>query len=475
MSLGDFLYDDSDVDGVKNYLSIYESVKEATNNSKLVFLDNQELEDSIGYFIDEEEPQKALEITNYALSIFPENVEFGLLKAETFIDLNDLEKAMALLNAIENRVPYIAKIYLLKASVHEINNEDDKVIGEYHKALFNDVNEPELIYEELGFYFLSKENYIDAVKSFKKCIEIDKDNISVFDALTDVYIENLSTLEGLTFFEQFTNANPDCINAWFSVGRIFQAEERYLKAIKAYEKVLQIDEYNLISIENAIQCLKLTENYKRVIKICQYYNDFMYPYFAYEMAETCFDMGDTDESLKYYFQLYNENQKEIETVLGIARCYTFQGYYTKAFQFIDIGLKYNKDNTDLLVFKGLLLKETGDYTQAVEVLEKALCFEFEGENDEAFFELADIYCELNDYNAAIDSLLKGIDENANNAKLMFFLASCYYNSNNKEKAYSIFEDAYILDDSLYNIFFEKCFLAQNDIVFLDIIKKNGIL
>jgi len=475
MSFGDFLFDGSNADSIDNYLLIYKSVKEATDNSKLIFLDNQELEDSITYFIDEDEPQKALEIINYALSIFTENVEFILLKAETLIDLKKFEEALILLNIIENKEPYNARVYLLRASIYEINNEGDKVIGEYHKALFNDVNEPELIYEELGFYFLSKENYNDAVKSFKKCIEIDKENINVFDALTDIYIEHLGTIEGLSFFEQFTNANPECINAWFSAGCLFQDEELYHKAIKAYEKVLQIDEHHLISIENVIQCLKLTRNFKRIVKICRYYIDFMHPYFVYEMAETLFDMGEVDDSLKHYFQLYDENQNDIEAILGIARCYAFQGYYKKAFQFLDIGLKNNIDNTDLLVFKGLLLKETGEYDSAAKDLEKALLLGFDSDNSDVFFELADVYCEIDDFNAAIDALLKGLDENKNNPKLLFFLAACYYNFNNKEKAYLTFEDAIVLEKNAYNIFFDKCIIAQSDNYIMDIIQKNNTI
>jgi len=471
MSSGDFLFDDSNAESVNNYLEIYKSVKEATVNSKLIFLDNQELEDSITYFIDEEEPQKALEIINYSLAIFSGNIEFLLLKAEVLIDLKLYDDVLILLSQIECKEPYNTRIYLLRASVYEINKDDVKVISEYHKALFNDVNEPELIYEELGFYYMTKENYKDALKSFKKCIELDQDNNPVFDALTDIYIEQ-GALDGLTFFEQFTHSYTECINAWFSVGRLFQSEELYHKAIKAYEKVLQIEKFHLISIENVIYCLRQTDNFKRIIKICNHYINFMHPYFVYEIAETYFDMGEVEESFKYYYQLHDENPNDVEALLGIARCYSFQGLYNKAFQFIDIGLKKNADNVDLLVFNGLLLKETGNYIKATEILEKALSLESENDSSEACFELADIYCETEDYIAAIEVLQKGIDENFKNSRLMFLLAACYYNLNDKVKAYFSFEEAIGIDNCGYDIFFKNCFSAQEDNFFWETIQKN---
>jgi len=473
MSFDDFPYNDSDANSTQNYDAIYKNIKEAINNSKLVFLDNQDLEDSIGYFIDENEPDKALEIIDYGLTIFPHNVEFLLLKAETLIDLQEFDKAFAMLKFIENKEPYNTRVYILRASIYELQNKEENVFDEYQSALLKNIDEPDLIYEELGFYFSTKLNYSEAAKNFIKCIEINKDNIEVFEALTDIYIERLGAIEGLAFFEQFTNSHDDCFNAWYSVGRLFQSEKLYHKAIKAYEKVLQNDKYHFIAIENVIQCLKSTENYERIIKICKYYSKFMYPYFIYEMAETYFDLENAEESLKYYFQLYDENQNDIDAILGIAKCFAFQGYFQKAFQFLEIGINNNKEKSELLVFKGLLFKETGDTDNAIETLEKALTLQFEDDNCDVYFELSDIYFESNDFQSAIDILVEGIEKNANNHRLMFFLAACYYKNNDGEKAYFCFEDAMLLDNNFYNIFFEKCPLAQNDNLFIDLINKHN--
>ncbi len=474
MTFGDFSFEDEEHDDLNKYHIIYEKIKEALSESKILYFDNEDLLDAVEFFLDEEEIEMANDIIDYALIIFPANNDFLLLKSEVFIELAEYDKAFNIIDEIENKEPYLAKIYILRASAYEDMNRDEDALSEYIKALNNNVNDIDLIFEELGYYYLSKKKYHEAAENFKECLEIDTENSAVFDALTNIYLEHLGTLDGLSFFEQYTNKNPDSIYAWYSAAQLFEAEEFFNKAISAYEKVLQMDDTFTNAILNVISCLRKTKNYLRVFKICKHYKDTNYPLFLYEMAETHLDMGDVDEAMLVYKGILKNNDKDVGAIIGLSHCYLIYDEDVKAFNFIESALTENENNIELLLEKAFILKNQDKFKEAIEVYRLISDIDGISETNELSFEIADLYIVMKEIENARTELHKALIIYPNDARLNFALAASYYLLNENEAAYNYFEVAMAIEPDKYDVFFERCENAQNDTLFQDILKKHNI-
>jgi len=475
MAFGENYNNGAHVPDNERFYHIYEKVRDAQANARYFFLDSQELEDATSFFIDEEEYDIAGELVHYALEAFPSDTGFLLFKAELLIIAKDYVTARSLLDAVEVKEPYLATIYILRAAIYEAENNDEKALAEYEKALSIDVDEPEFIYEELGYYYLSKNVPEKALEWFIKYLDADRDNGSVFEVVTNIYIDTKNILDGLLFFEDFTGRYPDCPFAWFSAAHLFEYEKQYKKAVKAYEKGLQIDDSHIDAVLGAINCLRALNEYPRILKICNHYKDFNYPAFPVEKAETYLDMNETELALNEYMKIYEHDNTSTDAIVGISKIYKLNGFPDKALHYLNAGLDQNEDDVVLLIHKAFLLKDTGDFTEAVAIFESILDMEFVGDAGKIYFYLADTYLQADDLNASVNILIQGLETFEKDPELMFFLAACYYSSGDKEKAYALFEDAIAVDNEYYHIFFEKCTIAANDNLLLDIIRKNGII
>jgi len=475
MGFEDNFFEDSEEKEIEQYQQIIEDISNALETKDIIYFDSEELYDAADYFISINDQDKALKIINYALNIFPNNTDFQLLKAEVLINKESFKEAMHLLKEIEKKEPYNTHVYIYKANIYQIEGQSKKSIKEFQRALTLNVNDPEIIYEHMGHFYIVEEDFDLALENFLKCVELDNDNENAFRTLTDLFITEFDVMDGLALFEKFTSEHPDAIYAWYSAGRLFQVLKLYDKAIKAYEKALRIDNDFTDAIENVINCLKETEDFARIIQICKYYKDYNYPYFVYELAEAYYSMGELDLAKKNYFEIYNKIPNHTGSITGIARCFFVNYEYQKAFNFLDTCIKNIADNYELIFYKGILQKNYGLLEEAAITFSQAHNqSEFEDNSDLAF-ELADTYYLLEEFDKAYDVLLTNHNTNIFiSPKNLFFLAACYYNRNDLDKAYNYFEDAIKMNSKLWNVFYDKCTKAESDMIILELIKKYDL-
>ncbi len=475
MTFDEYNDKENSIPDFQRYYQLHSQVKEAQSTSKYIYLEIDELEDAVSFFIDEEIYENAGELLQYALEIYPDVAAFMLLKAELLIIHKKFDAARALINEVEKKEPYLTNIYVLRAASFEAENDEAKALLEYNKALENDVDEPEIIFEEMGYFFFAKADFKSALDCFDKYIAIDNENRSVFDMITNIFIETQSIVDGLIFFEDYTSRYPDCPYGWFSLARLFETDKQFAKAVKTYENGLRIDDTHTDAILSVLNCLRNLKDFKRIIKICNYYNDFNYPIFRVEKAETYLEMDEMELARTEYTDIYEKNPENTDAIVGIANIFKLEGYFDKALNFINSALIKDENNVVLLINKAFLLKDAGDFDSAIELFEKIISLEFVGDVSKIYFHLAETYLFTENIPSAINVLTDALDNYENEPDIMFLLAACYFLNGDDENALTVFEEAMLCDADCSRVFFSKVPEALNDNMILEIMKKNGLL
>ncbi len=466
---------DSGMPDFQRYYLLHSLVKEAQSNAEYIYLEMDELEDAVSFFIDEGIYENANELLQYALVVYPDAASLSLLKAELLIIQKKFDEARAIINEVEKKEPYLTNIYVLKAAIFEAENDEAKALIEYNKALENKVDEPEIIFEEMGYFFFYKADYKNALDCFDKYITIDNENLAVFEMITNIFIETQTIVDGLIYFEDYTSKFPECPFAWFSLARLFETDKQYAKAVKTYENGLRIDDTHTDAILSVLNCLRILKDYKRVIKICNYYKNFNYPIFLVEKAETYIEMDELELARTEYLAIFEKDPESTEAIVGISNILKLEGYFEKALNFINAALLKDDNNVVLLINKAFLLKDSGAFDSAIELFEKIVSMEFVGDVSKIYFHLAETYLFSEDLPSAINSLTEALENYENDTELRFLLAACYFLNGETDNAHTAFEDAMSGNCDNSKVFFEKVPEALNDNMILEIMRKNGLM
>lgn len=147
------------------------------------------------------------------------------------------------------------------------------LVGEYGKAaqmlsaavesdeenatyLFNLAN----AYSELEEYELAKKHYLDA-------LDIKPDHIPSLTNLADCYEATGDMDKALELFTYITRLAPENALAFFNLGNFLLRQNRHIKAVKKYEKAIELEEgfvdayYNIAWILNEVKVFETALTY----------------------------------------------------------------------------------------------------------------------------------------------------------------------------------------------------------------------
>jgi len=466
----DNYHDDDESGDFFDFEALYNTIESCLKNNESRYIDLAELEDTVEYYLFDN-INKALTVTDYALKIFPDSTSFMLYKAEILIEKGQNEKAFEILNNIETLEPYNARVYTLRAGAYMDSKQTEKAIAEYHRALINEVDEPSLIYEELAYSYLSLKNEKDALKCYKKCIELEKENPEPYYFITDIFINLGQTSEGIFYFDSLLQKDGENINALFAMGKLLEREGLHKKALNVFDKVLAHQNDHFEALFEKIHIFKIFNKYQEVIDICKQYKDVFFPYFVIELAKTYSEMGHTEETLEIFIELYKKQPEDLDVIIGIAESYFKADDLQKSLNYTEAGLLKYPESIELLLIKAQVFQAQNKTLEALDltniILEK-LDLDIFSQNE---FKLSELYFEMDRVELVIDFLSAFLNTDPFNAKLHYLLASAHYLNHNESEAYNSFETGLSLSYNDYAVFFDKCMLAHTDDTIYDLLEK----
>ena len=118
----------------------------------------------------------ARKAVSMALNQHDNNTQLILLKSELLILEGDIDNSYSLLKEIESIEPNNQELLIQKATIYSKKNQHNRAIKILKKSL-DFIDDPSEVWMLLGMEYMMDSNYYEAQKYFKKCLNLDPEDI----------------------------------------------------------------------------------------------------------------------------------------------------------------------------------------------------------------------------------------------------------------------------------------------------------
>ncbi|TVR80690.1 MAG: tetratricopeptide repeat protein [Saprospirales bacterium] len=343
----------------------FESMSKRGNSA---YFEDRHLFQLIGYYENEYSPEKAMEVTDYALKQYKYRVDFYIIKIRLLMQFGEYESALDLITQAENISPMEWDLKLMKCRIYArlkdfsgalayINELKELNMGQQdfldllleEAYVYEQMKQFDKMYDVLRNILLSKPDHPEALEHIWMSVEICK-NYRESIALHQVLIES----------------NPYIYQAWYNLGHAYSC-------LGEYEKAIQSLEYSFI----------INPEFEFGYKDC---------------ADLCFQIKNYDQALEVYLEYLDRFGPESEVMVSIGHCYQEIGDYFQARHFLKKANRLDPYNDEVHYCLGICDLRQGKFDQAVKNFQKAI--RIEDRREEYFAHLAEAYVNLGDLDKA---------------------------------------------------------------------------
>jgi len=321
----------------------------------------------IRFYEEEFQYDKAIEVTDLALSQFSFRPDFYIIKARLLFQNNLPDEALELLAKAERISPYEHDILLLKIRILAFRGEltDARRILDDMKRYVTST--------DLSDVYLS-ESYINEVlqdydgmyENLTKAIICDMQNEEAFERLGFAVQLSKNFDASIQFHNMILSEEPFNYLAWYNLGHAFSCQGEYMKAIDALE-------YSFITEEN------FESGYLDCADICIQEKQYLRALKIYES----------------YLEVFGINE---EVLLNMADCEYQLGKLNKARLILNRLLKLDPYNDEVYYKLGLCYAKAENWNKAINAYHKAITLEDSCED--YYFSLAKAHAEVGAYDKA---------------------------------------------------------------------------
>lgn len=312
--------------------------KNMVNSGVSTFFEDDEMELIIDHFMQNFDFANATKAIDYAISLFPTDSFFRILRVKKLIMELQIDEAEEELNKIETMFPPSTDLYIEKVMLSRITGSDAHAMDLLSKAYALDPNDPD-VHFLMAYEYLKRNNISKGIEHAIIAMEEDEgfdENLFTFSYLFD---DNKQYEAAIQFFTALSDRFPLNKGTWFGLGLAYSWVENHERAIDAYQYALAIDD----SISTA------------------YFN----------IANSFFDMGKPEQALENYQKAVELDEEDYTAINGIADCYAVQENYPEALKYYHKALLVAPNYVNSILGIISILKETNRMDEAKLFIEKA--------------------------------------------------------------------------------------------------------
>ena len=205
-----------------------ERYEEMIRNKDQYFFDAQAFEGIIDYFIEKNDPIKALQVVEYAMSQHPYATVFLIKQAQLLVVTNRAQEALELLEKAESLEGSNADIYLIRGSIYEKFELFDQAIEQYNLAI-EYAEELDEIHLHIAYAFENLGRYDKAIDHLKLSLQHNSANYEALYELAFCFDILDRPDESIEFYQQFIDNEPYSFAAWYNLGNAFTKAEMFEK------------------------------------------------------------------------------------------------------------------------------------------------------------------------------------------------------------------------------------------------------
>jgi len=381
-------FSSNDENAIKEALEKY---REMTCEGKFHFLDSEEYEMVVDYFIAENSLAKAESAINEALTQFPQQkVSFQLRRAICYASSNREQKALDILTEIETLEPENSDIILTKGAIYSQLQRYEKAIEEYKKAL-KDYDELDEVFYSIAQEYQNLGQTDKAIEYLKKSLQTNVENESALFELSMVYELSEKSEEAVTFFTDFADKNPMNHIAWFCLGMSLSNLGLYEKSIQAFDYCTVLDEFFLSAYLNKSNAQNALCEYKDAIEtyLEALVIDPDNSYILYCIGESYLDLEEVDLAESYLLKSTQLSDLLPDAWVSLAAVYEEKSDFEKSISCLQKAIELDPDNVDFFEYIARIYHLSDQIDNAIIFYNKAI--KMLPENIDSWIDLAELY------------------------------------------------------------------------------------
>jgi len=401
-------------------------------NSTL-FFDVQEFENIIHHYIDSGEINLARKAVSMALNQHDNNTQLILLKSELLILEGDIDNSYSLLKEIESIEPNNQELLIQKATIYSKKNQHNRAIKILKKSL-DFIDDPSEVWMLLGMEYMMDSNYYEAQKYFKKCLNLDPEDIQTLYNLiycNDQLKEHGKSIEVLNYI---LNIHPYNESAWHELGKQYLKINKKSEALTSFEfAIISEEKFSGAYVEKAKileekgDIIEAIENYQIILQI-----EDESSYIINRIANCYEKINKNKEALNYYEKSVIIDPSNNNCWDDLIKFCIKNKNYKKAILHLEKVIKLNENNLSYWKKIAFVYKETKRYDLAEKAYKKAI--DLGDKEYDTWIDLIDSLLILNNWNSATDVAVKAKKYFPLDHLIDYRLAGCLIKKGQKYKA-----------------------------------------
>ncbi len=168
----EFLNSDDQQKQIRYSIERYE---EMIRNKDAYFFDVDAFVNIVDYYIEKNDPVKALQVIEYAQDQHPDSVEFLLREAQLLAMVERFDDALAIIAKAEKITPLDPDLYMIRGSIYSQLQQYEKAIESFNQAipLAEDLD---LLYLNLAYVYESWGDYNKAIEYLMLSLDNNPEN-----------------------------------------------------------------------------------------------------------------------------------------------------------------------------------------------------------------------------------------------------------------------------------------------------------
>ena len=418
------------------------------------FFDVEEFELIIDHYLENNETKRAREVLDFAKQLHPGALDLQFCEAQVLMSSGRLNKALEVLDAIEQVEPFNEEIHLHKASIYSQLRNYRRAVDHYKRALELADEGLDEIYLDLAFEHENLEEFDEALNCLKKAVELNPENEAVLHELAYCFDLAGADEASVVYFRNFTNDQPYSAVGWFCLGNVLAKLDRMEESNEALDLALAIDERFTSAYFSRARNMLIAGQYQDAINCYEETLVFDGPQaITFSFVGECYEkMEKYEQALIHYDQSIHLDPTWADAWIGRGVVKDILNRLPEALRDLENATRIAPDNPDSWYYYANTLARSERFPEALKSYEKLNSIE--PQSLEGWMDHADLLMKLKGPEAALKKFTEGEMVHKLNAKYKYRVASYLLRCGREQQALLELEEALMADHTCHNTLLE---------------------